>query len=273
LRFASLQQPVGFSLRPHADWHSDQQPDELDAFASADARAFLLPERIAHDESDGDAHGHAIVRPERQPDRRADKAGLAVLKNQRRLVSRCRCVRRRCGSFSTHCNSSIFCAQRDKESRTGYAGPHRIADLGGNDDAHAVAYAWPHSPADCDSFARANAQCMSGIARLACRARHSARTSKYGVRTVVRVGASAADSQAHIIADKVRPAAVRPNYIGSASRADGRPIAAGGTTHAGTHRCARPSSPHATRPWGHPTSRRASRRWIRRWHRCVQTPL
>jgi len=78
LRFASLQKPVGFSLRPHADWHSDQQPDELDAFASADARAFLLPKRIAHDESDGDAHGHAIVRPERQPDRRADKAGLAV---------------------------------------------------------------------------------------------------------------------------------------------------------------------------------------------------
>ena len=167
LRFVFLQQPVGFSLRPHADWHSDQQPDELDAFASADARAFLLPERIAHDESDGDAHGHAIVRPERQPDRRADKAGLAVLKNQRRLVSRCRCVRRRCGSFSTHGNSSIFCAQRDKESRTGYAGPHRIADLGGNDDAHAVAYAWPHSPADCDSFARANAQCTYGIARLA----------------------------------------------------------------------------------------------------------
>ena len=80
LRFASLQQPVGFSLRSHADWHSDQQPDELDAFASADARAFLLPERIAHDESDGDAHGHAIVRPERQPDRRADKEGLAMLK-------------------------------------------------------------------------------------------------------------------------------------------------------------------------------------------------
>ena len=76
--FAALQQPVGFSLRPRADWHSDQQPDELDAFASADARAFLLPERIAHDESDGDAHGHALVRPERQPDRRADKEGLAV---------------------------------------------------------------------------------------------------------------------------------------------------------------------------------------------------
>jgi hypothetical protein len=46
------------------------------------------------------------------------------------------------------------------------------------------------------------------------------------LRTVVSVGASAADSQAHIIADKVRPAAVRPNYIGSASRADKRPIAA-----------------------------------------------
>jgi len=166
-RRASRRPPRGLwhSLR-NQYWHSDQQPDELDAFASADARAFLLPERIAHDESDGDAHGHAIVRPERQPDRRADKAG--------------------------------------------YAGPHRIADLGGNDDAHAVAYAWPHSPADCDSFARANAQ---------------------------------SDSQAHIIADKVpidapdRAALTLPDHVAiprAVARADDG--SDGGTDSVAFHR-------------------------------------